>query len=104
MATSMVKPETSKTATPKAASAAKKSSKPAKATVAKTKPATAKSPATKTTAVKSNGGARKISAEERYRMTEVAAYFVAEHNSFAGNPVDFWIAAEAQVSAMLGKK
>lgn len=97
MATSMVKPETSKTA-------ATKSSKPAKATVAKAKPAAAKSPAKKTTAVKSNGGARKISAEERYRMTEVAAYFVAEHNSFAGNPVDFWIAAEAQISSMLKAK
>lgn len=44
-----------------------------------------------------------ISPEERYRMVEVAAYFLAERNEFAGNPVEYWTAAEAQISKLLNK-
>lgn len=84
-------------AAPKKAAAAK----PAKTAVEKNpaakaaakKPAAAKSPA-------STGP----SAEERYRMTEVAAYFMAERNNFAGSPVEYWQAAEAQINNMLGQK
>jgi len=47
------------------------------------------------------GKPNKISAEERYRMVEVAAYFLAERNKFAGNPVGYWTAAEAQIKKML---
>lgn len=45
----------------------------------------------------------RMSAEERYRMVEVAAYFLAERNHFAGNPVEYWSQAEAQISSMLGE-
>ncbi len=45
----------------------------------------------------------KISPEERYRMVEVAAYFLAERNGFAGSPVEYWSTAEAQISKLLGK-
>jgi hypothetical protein len=31
-------------------------------------------------------------------MTEVAAYYIAQKNGFAGNASDYWIAAEAQIS------
>lgn len=40
----------------------------------------------------------KISAKERYKSVEVAAYYIAEHNQFQGNPADFWYAAEAQMT------
>ena len=43
----------------------------------------------------------KVGAEEHYRMTEVAAYFLAERNKFAGHPIDYWAQAEEQVNRML---
>jgi hypothetical protein len=60
------------------------------------KPAVKKATAAKTT-TKSTAKARKISAEERYKMIEVAAYYIAEHHHFQGNAIDFWIAAEEEV-------
>lgn len=80
--------------------AAKKSAvaKPAtKKTVAAKKPAANKAASKKPVASKTN----KTSAEERYRMIEVAAYFMAERNKFAGNPVSYWSAAEIQIKKML---
>lgn len=72
------------------------------------KPAAAKSAAEKKAPVKKAAAprktttkARKIAAEERYRMIEVAAYYLAENNSFQGNTLDYWVAAEAQVDDML---
>lgn len=35
--------------------------------------------------------------ESYYRSIEVAAYFIAEQDGFAGNPVDYWIKAEAKI-------
>lgn len=93
-------------ATPKATTV-KTTSKPAAAkkpaapkTAAVKKPAAAKKPAAprKTAAKKSTVGP-----EERYRMIEVAAYFLAERNGFAGSPVDYWTAAEIQISKLLAK-
>ena len=40
-------------------------------------------------------------AEERYRMIEVAAYYIAERNGFAGDPKLFWAEAEIQISKLL---
>jgi len=92
---------TTKTEKPKAASkvAAPKKAAAPKAAPAK-KPAAEKKVATpkKATTKKSKAGP-----EERYRMTEVAAYFIAERDSFAGSPVDYWIAAEIQISKLLDK-
>lgn len=34
-------------------------------------------------------------------MVEVAAYYIAEHNHFHGNAIDFWVAAEAEVSKQI---
>jgi len=63
------------------------------------KPAVKKATAAKTTSSKTNTAkTRKISAEERYKMIEVAAYYIAEHNHFQGNAIDFWIAAEEEVN------
>ncbi len=96
-------------ATPKATSAAPKTAaekKPAaaKATPVKkaaAKPATTKKSAGKKPAASKPAKSRKIGGEERYRMIEVAAYFLAERNGFKGNPVEYWTAAEIQISKML---
>ncbi|MFW5432531.1 MAG: DUF2934 domain-containing protein [Methylophilaceae bacterium] len=63
------------------------------------KTASPKKPAAKKSAVKK---ARKISAVERYKMIEIAAYYIAEQNNFQGNAIDFWIAAEEEVSKKIG--
>jgi len=93
-----------------------KTTKAAPRKTASTKSATAKKPAAAKSASKaaaSQTGAanpgvplnsaapRALSDEERYKMTEVAAYFLAERNNFSGNPVEYWRAAEAQISQML---
>lgn len=63
------------------------------------KPAVKKATSAKTTTTKPAATkARKISDEERYKMIEVAAYYIAEHNHFQGNAIDFWIAAEEEVN------
>ena len=78
------------------------------------KPATRKSAARTTTAgtktasrgmasAKAAAGVAQMSAEERYRMVEVAAYYIAERDRFAGNPLEYWRQAEAQISGMLGE-
>ncbi|OYY49463.1 MAG: hypothetical protein B7X95_01745 [Methylophilaceae bacterium 17-44-8] len=77
---------TKKTAT-KAAAA-----KPA--TEAKAKAATKKSS-------KSKSGETTLA--ERYRMVEVAAYYIAEQNQFAGSPTDYWIQAEIDINAKYPK-
>lgn len=84
-----------KAATPKAPA---KTAAPAKAAV---KPAAAKkAPAAKKTAK----AAWNPGNEERYNMIQVAAYYLAERDHFAGNPLGYWTAAEAQISSMLPKK
>mgnify|MGYP003586257480 CR=1 FL=1 len=46
----------------------------------------------------------RVSAEERYKMIEQAAYFQAEKAGFQGDPQAHWVAAEAEVDALLAKK
>jgi Protein of unknown function (DUF2934) len=60
------------------------------------KSATSKKPAAKRPRKTST---RKVSAEERYKMIEVAAYYIAEQHNFEGNPLDFWAAAEAEINS-----
>jgi hypothetical protein len=92
--------------------AAKKATKPAasKATATASKTTAVKKVAVKKAAVKkapakknSITSTTKISAAERYRMVETAAYFIAERNGFKGNSADNWVAAEAQIAKMLAK-
>jgi hypothetical protein len=65
----------------------------------------AKKPAPKKKAAKKPAPKKKAApgAEERYRMIEVAAYYIAERNGFAGDPKAFWTEAEIQISRV-GKK
>jgi hypothetical protein len=79
--------------------------KTAEKTVAK--PATAK----KTAEAKPKAAPKKAnkpkstaaSPAERYRMVEVAAYYIAEKNQFAGNATDYWIQAEIEINAKYPK-
>ncbi|MCB5189534.1 DUF2934 domain-containing protein [Methylobacillus arboreus] len=80
------------------------SKKPATPKAVIAKPAAEKKTTTRkasTSKAKTTDKVSQISPEERYRMVEVAAYFLAERNSFAGNPVEYWTAAEAQISKLL---
>ncbi len=42
-----------------------------------------------------------VSAEERYRLIELAAYLRSEAAGFGGDPAEHWLAAEAEVDAKL---
>ena len=83
-------------------------------TPAEKKPVAARKPvaAKKPTAARKPAAAKRATAEaaapkwtpgpeERYRMVQQAAYFIAEQNKFNGDPMDFWAAAEAQIARML---
>lgn len=87
---------TTKTTTTKKPAAKPVTTKPA-ATTAKPaavkKPAAAKKPAVKKTAAPG--------AEERYRMIEVAAYYIAERNGFSGDNAAYWAEAEIQIANQL---
>jgi hypothetical protein len=87
----------------------KKAVKPKKATTTKAE-AKPKAAAKPKTAVKKDAPAKKAVAKPaakktkattknsqlRYKMIEVAAYYLAEKDGFAGSPVEYWIAAESQ--------
>jgi hypothetical protein len=68
-----------------------------KSTAAKT----AKKPAA---AAKKTAAAPKVSPEERQRMIEREAYFIAEKQRFQGDPQAHWVEAVKKIDAMLAKK
>ncbi len=82
--------------------------KAAKKTTAKKKVvAKKKSPVKKV--VKKKAVAKKtvkksVSSEQRYKMIEDAAYYLAEQSGFSGNTVDHWIRAEKLIDAQLKTK
>mgnify|MGYP000098861281 CR=1 FL=1 len=82
---------------PKKASTTKAAAKPKaapKKEAAAKKVAAPKKAAAKPAAKKTKAG---MTPEHRYRMIEVAAYYLAEKDGFAGSPVEYWIAAELQI-------
>ncbi len=44
-----------------------------------------------------------ITPEERYKMINEAAYYAAEKNHWAGDPGAYWVQAEKEVDALIGK-
>lgn len=71
-------------------------------TTAKTEPKKAAAPAVK----KAPAAAKKVAKptpEERYRMVETAAYFIAERSGFQGCTTEHWAAAELEIAAKLGE-
>ena len=79
-----VKKSPAKKAAPKAAAEKK--------TAAKVAPAASKAPAAKKP---------EVSPEQRYKMVQDAAYFIAERHGFNGDSAYFWSLAEAEVGARL---
>ena len=79
-----VKKSPAKKAAPKAAAEKK--------TIAKTAPVASKAPAAKKP---------EVTPEQRYKMVQDAAYFIAERHGFNGDSAYFWSLAEAEVSARL---
>jgi hypothetical protein len=89
-----------KAAPPKKPAAPAKAATPAKAKAVPKSAAVKKAP----TANKSAKAPWNPGNEERYNMIQVAAYYMAERDNFSGNPLEYWTAAEAQISGMLPKK
>ena len=79
-----VKKSPAKKAAPKAAAEKK--------TVAKAAPVAPKASAAKKP---------EVTPEQRYKMVQDAAYFIAERHGFNGDSAYFWSLAEAEVSARL---
>ena len=46
---------------------------------------------------------KKVVTEERIKMIEQAAYYIAEKDGFKGDPHAYWVAAEAQIDAAVDK-
>ena len=83
-----VKKSPAKKAAPKAAPAAKPVAKAAPKAAVVAKPAVApKKP--------------QVSSEQRYKMIQDEAYFIAERHGFNGDSAYFWSLAEAEVNSRL---
>ncbi len=82
-----------------AAAAVENKAPPVKAGNDKADPATAVRTAAKSTPKT----AAKPTPEERYRMVETAAYFIAEQHGFQGRSDEHWAAAEREIAAKLGQ-
>jgi DNA polymerase III gamma/tau subunit len=103
-----------KTAPTKTVTAAAKKTKAAAVKKAPTPAAVKKTPAKKAPAAQASiprikpaprekANASSIpSPEERYRMVETAAYFIAEQHGFQGRSDEHWAAAEREIAAKLG--
>jgi hypothetical protein len=65
--------------------------------------ATAEAKKAKAPVVKKTAAPVKPTPEERYRMVETAAYFIAERHGFQGRSDEHWAAAEREIAARLDK-
>ena len=63
--------------------------------------AAAKKPAALSVAKAAPAAKSAISPEERYKMIQDAAYFIAERHGFNGDSAYFWSLAEAEISAKM---
>ena len=81
----------------------KEAKKPAVAKkAAAPKAAAAKKPAAKVAAPKAVVSKKpEVSPEERYRMIQDAAYYIAERHGFNGDSAYFWSLAESEIDARL---
>lgn len=76
---------------------------PAKKAVAKAAPAPkpVAKPAPKAAVAKPAAKKSSITPEQRYKMIEETAYFIAERHGFSGDSAYFWSLAEADVNNRL---
>lgn len=86
-------------ATTKTTETTGKKASPAKKAAAKT--AAPKTVSKSATPRKKAAKSSVITSEERYKMIETAAYYIAEKNGFSTNNMDHWLAAEQEVDAKL---
>lgn len=101
-----VKPKAEKAAAPAKKTVAKKveaSAKKAPAAKPAAKPVAEKKAPAKKAAAPKKSKKMEYSPEDRYRMVQTAAYFIAERNGFQGCSAEHWSAAEIEISRMLGK-
>lgn len=85
--------------TPEKKSTAKKSvEKPVTEKKPAAKKASSSKPSTKKSSTKK---ATPTSPFERYKMIEIAAYYLAEKDGFIGCAADYWIAAEKEIDRKL---
>jgi len=68
----------------------------------KTKATAKKAATTKAPVSAAKQGVAKPTPEERYRMVQTAAYFIAERNGFGGCSLGHWADAENEIAAKLG--
>lgn len=110
--TTTVTPETADKATPakpKAAARAKSSATaPTAAKKTATKPAAPQrteapaAPAKKVAAPKKSATSKPLDPAQRAHYVEVAAFYIAERRGFAAaNPMDDWLAAEAEIDRLI---
>lgn len=67
-----------------------------------TKPAAKKTSAAKTKLMPSTAPAPVLTTEQRNHYVSVAAFYIAERRGFTlGNPMDDWVAAEAEVDRLI---
>ncbi len=78
--------------------------KPVAAKVAAPKKAVAAAPKKKPAAKSATVAKSTVTPEQRFCMVAEAAYFHAEQHGFLGDPMQDWIAAEAEISALLSGK
>ena len=49
-----------------------------------------------------SSGKPHVSPEERFRMIQTAAYYIAEKDGFSGDPSSYWGQAEQKIFELLG--
>ena len=45
---------------------------------------------------------KSVTAEQRYKMIQEAAYFIAQRKAFKSDPLKDWVEAEAEIKRKLG--
>jgi hypothetical protein len=77
---------------------------PAKVKRATAKPVVIPIPQLAPTVARASAASRRVvTPEQRFRMIEEQAYFIAERDGFNGHPDAYWFAAEREVESMLGE-
>jgi len=102
-ATAGVKTAAKKAPVKKMAVAAASAKKAAVAKAPAKKPAAAaKKPVAKSATASAKKGV--LTPEQRYMMVAEAAYYRAERQGFMGDPAQDWVAAEAEIAALLKRQ
>lgn len=98
----VVQPSVSEAAPAPTASESAASASSAEKLAVEGKPAAAEKPASKPHTTAASGARPALSAEDRCRYIEVAAYYIAERRGFSpGDPLSDWAQAEKEIDDLL---